>query len=333
VRFTLLDILLATAVVATSLGTFGRPGVAVAWIVLGVFACIRSAKSKWEAVRNVAAILFAGLCLIALLVVASGVRPPPYRLACVHRLKQLGVALHNYHDRYGCFPPAYLADAAGDPMHSWRVLLLPYLEERDLYEQYDFAELWDGSNNSKLCGELPGYRLSYYACPENRTAATPAVTSYLAVTEPNTAWCGSQSIRLDDIRDGPDNTIILAEAVNSGIDWSEPRDLTLEQALWGINPQSGLGISSRHRRKGGFFGHDVRGAYVLLADGTVRFLPEDTPPETLRALLTIDGGEDVDIHDVEYTEPRGTAYRPTCLSLIAWVISVGVFLARAWVKV
>jgi uncharacterized protein DUF1559 len=65
------------------------------------------------------------------------------------------VAVATYHDTYGTLPPAYIADAEGKPLHSWRVLLLPFLEQRELYEQYDFDEPWDGPNNRKLLAQRP----------------------------------------------------------------------------------------------------------------------------------------------------------------------------------
>ncbi len=68
----------------------------------------------------------------------------------MHNIRDLSMALHYYHAQHGSFPPAYIADENGNPMHSWRVLILPYIEERDLYDQYDFDEPWDGPNNSLL---------------------------------------------------------------------------------------------------------------------------------------------------------------------------------------
>src|SRR5262245_23624397 len=70
--------------------------------------------------------------------------------ARAYNLRQIGIAVHEYIDHWKCFPPAYLADAAGRPAHSWRVLLLPYLGYEELYKQYDFNEPWDGPNNSRL---------------------------------------------------------------------------------------------------------------------------------------------------------------------------------------
>ena len=72
---------------------------------------------------------------------------PPFALR--NNLRQIALALQSYHQANGCFPPAYVADKNGKPMHSWRVLILPYLGFDDLYKAYDFTEPWDGPNNKK----------------------------------------------------------------------------------------------------------------------------------------------------------------------------------------
>src|SRR5262245_19381933 len=74
---------------------------------------------------------------------------------CVMHLKQIALALLNYQDRYGYLPPAIVADANGKPLHSWRVLILPFLGGEDVYAKYDFNEPWNGPNNSRLQAELP----------------------------------------------------------------------------------------------------------------------------------------------------------------------------------
>jgi hypothetical protein len=71
-----------------------------------------------------------------------------HRDYCRRQLRHIAIALQNYHDVHGQLPPAYLPDSRGRPMHSWRVLLLPFLEMQALYDQYDFNEPWDGPNNS-----------------------------------------------------------------------------------------------------------------------------------------------------------------------------------------
>ena len=105
---------------------------------------------------------------------------------------------------------------------------------------------------------------------------------------PGTAWPVPGQTRFAEFVDGTSNSIVIVEVVDSGIHWMEPRDLKLEELELAINPKSGRGISSRH----------IGGACVLLADGSVRFLPSDTAPETLRMLLTIADGKIVPWDDL-----------------------------------
>jgi prepilin-type processing-associated H-X9-DG protein len=203
--------------------------------------------------------------------------------SCNCRLKQLGMALLNYESTYHCFPPAYLADASGKPMHSWRVLVLPYMELQEIYDQYDFNEPWDGPHNHKLAEKMPD---GMFCCPAADRSSNE--TNYVAVVGAQTGWPGAATVSPNDMHDGMSKTIAIVEVINSGINWLEPRDMTFEQAMKGINPAgSGLKISSNH---GG-------GANVGFFDCHVSFLAADCSPEVLRSLLTIAGGETVEIPD------------------------------------
>ncbi len=217
-----------------------------------------------------------GFTTVALLlppVQTDGGRPP--RGECKNNLKQIALALHNYHDDYGCFPPAYVADKNGRPMHSWRVLILPYLDYRAVYERYRFDEPWNGPHNRELVSQAP----YMYHCPADKTPKTD--TSYVVVVGPSTMFPGEKCVRIKDIGDGTTLTIMVVEMVNSRINWMEPRDLTFDQALRGINPDSQLGISSHHED----------GAQAAFADGSVRFFRNDFPTGDLRLLLEINDGK------------------------------------------
>ncbi len=129
-------------------------------------------------------------------------------------MKQFGLALHNYHDKFGCFPPAYVADATGRPMHSWRVLILPFMEEAALYQQYRFDEPWDGPNNSKLANRIPEvYRCPTYERSHDRLKLSAPhlalMTNYVAVVGVGTAFDGSASVGVRDIEDGTSNTVLV----------------------------------------------------------------------------------------------------------------------------
>jgi hypothetical protein len=203
------------------------------------------------------------------------------RSKCKNNLKNIGLALHNYHDKYGTFPPAYIADSQGRPMHSWRVLILPFLDQQELYDEYRFDEPWDGPHNSKLSGRIIGV----FNCPgshETKLTAT-TTTSYVAVVGQETAWPGERPVSFGDITDGASITLLVVEVKDSGIHWMEPRDLHTLQSAPLVNAQAGQGISSFH----------AGGAHVLCCDGAVRFLNSSMPASQLRALLTRNGGDDV----------------------------------------
>ena len=185
--------------------------------------------------------------------------------------------MHNYHSVHGTFPPAYLVDGNGAPMHSWRVLLLPFLEEQALYRRYRFDEPWDGPNNRKLHQTI----VPCYSCAGDGTRKHSAATSYVAVVGPGTAWPGKQPTKLSDFTDGTSNSILIVEVADSGIHWMEPRDLDSRKMDLVIGAKSGRGISSKH----------ASGANVVLADGSVHHLSPELDPRTLRALLSINGGE------------------------------------------
>jgi hypothetical protein len=207
-------------------------------------------------------------------------RTPSHRSYCSNNLQQIAIALHNYHDTYGSLPPAYIADESGRPMHSWRVLILPFLEEKALYDQYRFDEPWDGPNNRQLEAYMP----RIFRCPSDPGAKPDStLTSYLAVVGPGTAWPGEKSRTFRDIKDGTSQTLLVVESHNSGIHWMEPRDLHTGQMAREINPTHGQGICSCHPECAG----------VAFVDTSVRFLEAKEVSHTaLDALLTIAGDED-----------------------------------------
>ncbi|HET6328162.1 MAG TPA: DUF1559 domain-containing protein [Planctomycetaceae bacterium] len=227
------------------------------------------------------AVVLLGVFFFWMFLPRVGSRDAAPRTECKNHLKQIALAMHNYHDVYGCFPPAYIQDRNGRPMHSWRVLLLPFMEFGPLYDEYRFDEPWNGPHNRKLAA-LP---LALFRCPfDNGPTAT---TNYFVVVGPKTVFPGTKSIAIKDIPDGTANTILLVEAADSGINWLEPRDMSYEEAVRGINPKSGWGISSRHKDGS---------AQIAFADGSVRTLDDDTPIEQWRRMLERDDGLPVSFH-------------------------------------
>jgi prepilin-type processing-associated H-X9-DG protein len=234
---------------------------------------------RWMAVVFGVALLCEVSRLVASIVVCDPGGVIAKRAHCMNNLKQIGMALHNYHDVYGCFPPPFIADAQGRPMHSWRVLILPFLEEQNLYQRYNFAEPWDGPNNRELLGRMP----ALFACPAHRNPwvanPKPVLTSYFAVTGPGTAFPGDSTVRLADVRDGTNDTVVVVEASNVEIPWTAPCDMGTTSMSFRINDPTLAAPSSRH----------PGGLNILYADASVRFLHDATSPGRLRAMTTIDG--------------------------------------------
>jgi hypothetical protein len=191
---------------------------------------------------------------------------------CSINLKMLCLGLAEYADQYGSLPPAFVADDEGKPMHSWRVLILPFIEQQPLYDQYDFSEPWNGPHNLRLATAAP----AVFRCPDDQPLGGPRndrSTSYVAVVGPRELWRGTDPIGFDPHADDNDNTIMLVEVFNSGIDWLEPCDLSLADLSTPVNSKAPLGLSSRHRD----------GVHVLYANGRTQFLPPSTTAAQLRA--------------------------------------------------
>src|SRR5262249_16289055 len=146
-----------------------------------------------------------------------------------------------YHSLYNAFPPAYIADENGKPMHSWRVLILPFIEQSTVYNQYDFREPWDGPNNIKLLNSMP----NNLACP-SRFPSPTNLTTYVAVTGPGTIFPDGSRTEIKDITDGTSNTLMIVEVANTDIPWTAPWDLDVRTMSFRINDPKRLGISSKH---------------------------------------------------------------------------------------
>lgn len=194
------------------------------------------------------------------------------RSQCKNNLKQIGLALYNYHDQYHAFPPACTVDADGKPLHSWRTLILPFMEEQALYAKIDLTKPWDDPANAEV---FKLNNIEAYRCPSEPGPATH--TTYLAVVTSNSCLRPGESARLSDIKDGPSNTLIVTEVDSEhAVPWMAPTDA--DESLF-------LAISSTSK-----LAH-AGGVHALIADGTVRFFNVGLTAEIRRALISMDGNE------------------------------------------
>lgn len=195
------------------------------------------------------------------------------------KLEQVRLALELYHDRWGSYPPAYIADANGRPMHSWRVLILDELGYSNIKQRYDFSKPWDSLENQALLTEIPGP----YAIDVDKDAYANLETSIVAIVGDGTLFPGKTSARRSDITDDPATTLMAVERHESGISWMEPRDLVRSRMSNVIN---GSGANDIHVLR-------PEGAVAIMADGSTRTLSPRFSPAALSAITTISGGETV----------------------------------------
>ncbi len=216
--------------------------------------------------------------LTALLTPAvRGARDAAISSQATNNLKQIGLAMHNYHDTHGHLPPPAFTDKQGKPLLSWRVHLLPYLDENDLYKEFRLDEPWDSEHNKKLIEKLPKVLTAPAADP---ALAREGKTTYLLPVGRDAGFPGSKARRFADFPDGLSQTLFLAEADDArAVVWTKPDDLAYDSK----EPAKGLRV---YRGKG-FLG--------LFGDGSVRSIPTKIDKAMLRAIFTPDGGEAISL--------------------------------------
>ncbi|MCI0680998.1 MAG: DUF1559 domain-containing protein [Gemmataceae bacterium] len=202
----------------------------------------------------VVVVLVLGVIVVALFAPAVQRTPQPSAAAeCKNQLKIIGLAIHAYHDTYNQLPPAVVYDAKGRPLYSWRVVLLPFIEENPLYRQFKLDEPWDSPNNLPLLQQMP----SVYMHP-GVANADPTMTYFQVFDGPAgdrrpRALFGSKSskripfkalslpagpidlfqsdpaMKFRHVVDGVSRTIMVAEAADA-VPWTKPADLEYDPA-------------------------------------------------------------------------------------------------------
>lgn len=193
------------------------------------------------------------------------------RSQCTNNLKQIGLAISSYADVFKALPPAYTVDADGNRLHSWRTLILPFLEQKPLFDQIDLSKAWDDpANAAALNASVAAYRCPSAGCPENHT-------TYTAILAPNGCFLPAESRRLAEISDDHAQTLLVIEVdPEHAVPWMAPTDADLN-VLLGFNRETKLA------HPGGF-----NAAFV---DGSVRFLLAELPADERRALVSIAGDD------------------------------------------
>ncbi len=178
-----------------------------------------------------------------------------------NNLKQIALALLNYESAHGHYPPSVLYDKKTGTPYSWRVAILPYLEQNEIFKQYRLNEPWDSEHNKQVLEYRPIQLLS----PTDPTSTNAA---YYTLVGPETLFAGKDGTKIRAVTDGTSNTLLVVEAKRN-IPWTKPEDIPYTHD--GPLPQLG-----------GFFPGGFNAAF---ADGYVRFLSAKIKPETLRHLI------------------------------------------------
>jgi RNA polymerase sigma factor (sigma-70 family) len=203
------------------------------------------------------------------------VREAAARAQSANHLKQIGLAMHNFHDANKAFPAHAIYDKDGKkPLLSWRVAILPYIEQSELYKEFKLDEPWDSEHNKKLIKKMPA--IYEIPLPGKKKEGH---THYQVFTGPDTIFDGPNKMKVVGITDGTSNTILAVEAKNA-VEWTRPDDLTLPKDKDKL-PAVG--------------GHFSNGFHVLIADGSVRLVSPKVSPEAFRAAITPAGGEIFDL--------------------------------------
>jgi type II secretory pathway pseudopilin PulG len=222
-------------------------------------------------IELLAALAICAVLVALLLPFSRSARPAARRAQCTFNLKQIVLALHNYEQEYDALPPAHTVDASGQPLHSWRTLILPFLEHESLYRSIDLAKPWNDPANAKALGT----KVATFQCPE--TTGPENTTTYLAISGPDGCLLPSKPRRLAEISDAHSSTLIVIEAGDeNAIPWMAPVDAD-EALVMNLGPKSKL--------------HHAGGMNAGLVDGSVRFLKAGTPASVRRALISISGND------------------------------------------
>jgi hypothetical protein len=227
---------------------------------------------KWVAWVNLSFCFF-GVCLLLVPSVAR-VREASPQTYTKNQMKQLALAMHSYADSHDKrFPPHAVYSKDGRPLLSWRVLMLPYLEQEALYQKFHLDESWDSPHNIALLSQMP----SDFAPPAKLNMDVPPNTTYYQVfVGPGTAFEGEKGLHFREDFPGFSNPILIVEA-GQPVPWTKPKDLVYEPG----KPLPSLG---------GIWKSRIKEWHAVLRDASIRVFTEEDSEATIRNAITRKGG-------------------------------------------
>ena len=222
----------------------------------------------WLAVAGVVGLIMVGLLWPA----RRGVPAVARRAACANNLREIAQAMLAYEQQHGTLPPACTRDADGRLLHSWRTLILPHLQEKELYDSIDLTKPWDDPANAAARERMP----SVYHCPGS--TSPDGRTTYMVVVSPVGCFRADGSVSVKEVRQ-PTKTLLVAEfPTRRAVPWMAPEDAN-EEMFMAVGPDS-------------LTDHPGGAANWVFADGhSSTFFPTATlecDPECRRSLIRID---------------------------------------------
>lgn len=233
---------------------------------------MRQRLMAWLGIGGVVFVVGLMFGIAFLLPIVQEARHKEAREKCSANLKQIGAALLAYEKEYKTLPPAFTVDSKGNPLHSWRSLILPYLGEKELYDKIDFQKGWtDPANDAASQSSVAAYECS-------ESTLEKGLTSYKALVHPKAMFTGAKGLPVSSCTDDPSRTALIFESDQSdAVHWMEPQDGTLEEFKK---------LSLKRSAPSHQIGH-----HVLMVDGTTQFLNRDDTAEERVELGTRSGGK------------------------------------------
>ncbi len=231
---------------------------------------VQNGRAVTLQIESSASIATTGVLVGLLLPAVQAAREAARRMQASNHLKQIMLAMHNYHAAYNHLPPPAIVDAAGKPLLSWRVAILPFVEQQALYEKFHLDEPWDSPHNLPLSQSVP----EYYVDPS--AVLPPGHTVFHAVIGEEIGLNPEGKTSFRDFLDGTSNSVMIFEAGREGsVVWSQPEDAPFDFA----DPLAWTGDS----HQGGF--------HVGMADGAIKFVTNDIDRQLFVSLLTRAAGD------------------------------------------
>lgn len=225
---------------------------------------------------TIGVIIFSVVMLYGLWPTFKGLKARRDAIACMSNLQRIATALNAYAAEHGTYPTPVVMDATGKPLYSWRVLILPYLDEANLYANFKLDEAWDSQANSQLIAQCPDVYVSPGSGPNT------AMANYVLITGAGTVFPKTGPLKPAQISDGLDRTLLVVETKNlMKNDWSKPFDIDISKLNSRIGAPGPDAIGGTH----------ADGASAVFADGEPAWLSIDLPVPIIDASISPNGNE------------------------------------------